>query len=338
MAWKETVASGMGATSASSRPDSLLDNVNILGDPAGGLGYVSGHSAVAVALATVSSPYLRRRARRVAWALAAAVCLARMYVGAHLPLDVLGGAALGWAAGALVHLVIGAPQSRPPVGRVRKALRAHGIEVRKLLPVQPQARRSTCLVSGDSPGPGVFVKVVAHEWRDTDLLYRTWRRVRRAGRPARHGLPVHEAQHEALMGQLARAAGARVPEVLLVTSFAGGAGLLVQRRIDGRTLAGLGSDRINDDLIADLRRQVAALHRGGLAHHDLNSDNIMIDRDGMTWLVDFDQAVAGADCRRIAGDDQALDATLAELAGPAAVNARRAPPCTDTGETPTREP
>jgi glycosyltransferase 2 family protein len=45
------------------RPDSLLDNVNILGDPAGGLGYVSGHSAVAVALATVSSPYLGRRAR-----------------------------------------------------------------------------------------------------------------------------------------------------------------------------------------------------------------------------------------------------------------------------------
>jgi hypothetical protein len=64
----------------------------------------------------------------------------------------------------------------------------------------------------------------------------------------------------------------------------------------------------------------------------------MIDRDGMTWLVDFDQAVAGADCGRIAGDDQALDATLADLAGPAAVNARRAPPRTDPGETPTREP
>jgi glycosyltransferase 2 family protein len=320
------------------RPDSLLDKVNILGEPAGGLGYVSGHSAVAVALATVSSPYLGRRARRAAWALAAAVCLSRMYVGAHLPLDVLGGAALGWAAGALVHLVIGAPQSRPPVGRVREALRAHGIEVRELLPVHPQAQRSTCLVSGDSPGPGVFVKVVAREWRDTDLLYRTWRRLRHAGRPARQGLPVHEAEHEALMGLLARAAGARVPKVLLVTSFANGAGLLVQERIDGRTLAGLGSDRINDDLLTDLRRQVAALHRDGLAHQDLNGDNIMIDRDGMTWLVDFDQAVAGADCGRIAGDDQALDATLADLAGPAAVNARRAPPCTDPGETPTREP
>src|SRR6266516_838827 len=104
------------------RPDSLLEQVNILGEPAGGLGYVSGHSAVAVALA-------------------AAVCLSRMYVGAHLPLDVLGGAALGWAAGALVHLVVGAPESRPPAGRVREVLRAHGIEVHELSPVQPQARR-----------------------------------------------------------------------------------------------------------------------------------------------------------------------------------------------------
>ena len=246
------------------RPDSLLEKVHILGEPAGGLGYVSGHSAVAVALATVASPYLGRRARRVAWALAAAVCLTRMYVGAHLPLDVLGGAALGWAAGALVHLVIGAPESRPPVGRVRDALWAYGIEVRELLPVRPQARRSTCLVSRDSPGPGVFVKVVAREWRDTDLLYRTWRRLRRAGRPARQGLPVHEAEHEALMGLLARAAGVRVPGVLLVTCFGNGAGLLVQER--------------------------------------------------------------------------ALDATLADLARPAAVNAARAPPRTDPGETPAREP
>ncbi|HXP13801.1 MAG TPA: phosphatase PAP2 family protein, partial [Actinomycetes bacterium] len=67
------------------RPQTLLDDVHILGEPARGLGYVSGHSAVAVALATVASPYLGRRARRVAWILAGCVCLARMYVGAHLP-------------------------------------------------------------------------------------------------------------------------------------------------------------------------------------------------------------------------------------------------------------
>jgi undecaprenyl-diphosphatase len=297
------------------RPDSLLDGVHILGEPAGGLGYVSGHSAVAVALATVSSPYLGRRGRRVAWALAAAVCIARMYVGAHLPYDVLGGAALGWAAGALVHLVLGAPDGRPSVGRIRAALQAHGIEVGELRPLHPLTSRSTRFISGGDPDPGVFVKVVTREWRDTDLLYRAWRRLRRARRPTRQGTPAHEVEHEALMAMLARDAGVRAPAVPLVTTFGNGAGLLVEDRIDGSTLAEQDAHRIDDGLLTDLREQVAALHRRRIAHQDLTGGNVMVDRDGQVWLVDFDQAVAGADDAQIAPDERALDRMLADVAG-----------------------
>jgi undecaprenyl-diphosphatase len=296
------------------RPDSLLGDVHILGAPAGGLGYVSGHSAVAVALATVASPYLGRRGRRVAWALAISVCVARMYVGAHLPFDVLGGAALGWAAGALVHLVLGAPESRPSVGRVRSALRAHGVEVGELRPVHPQASRSSRFISAGDPDPGVFVKVVVREWRDTDLTYRAWRWVRHTGHPIRQGTPAHEVDHEALMAMLARAAGVRAPETPLVTSFGNGAGLLVERRIEGSTLAGLGTDRVDDRLAADLRGQLAALHAARLAHQDLTGDNVMVDGERRAWLIDFDQAAAGASDAQIARDQQALDAMLADLA------------------------
>jgi undecaprenyl-diphosphatase len=294
------------------RPDSLLDDVHILGEPAGGLGYVSGHSAVAVALATVASPYLGRRARRVAWALAVAVCVCRMYVGAHLPYDVLGGAALGWAAGALVHLVLGAPESRPPIGRVRAALRAHGIEVGELRPVHPQATRSTRFVSGGDPDPGIFVKVVVREWRDTDLIYRAWLWVRHAGRPARAGAPAHDVEHEALMALLARAAGARVPDVPLVASFGNGAGLLVEERVDGRPLAELPAGEVGDGLAADLRAQVAAMRRRRIAHQDLTGDNVLVDGAGRAWLVDFDLAVAGADDARLARDQRSLEALIAD--------------------------
>lgn len=67
----------------------------IVRDSATGWGYVSGHSAVAFALYAVAAPHLRPQWRRASLGLAAFVALARIYAGAHLPLDVVGGAALG---------------------------------------------------------------------------------------------------------------------------------------------------------------------------------------------------------------------------------------------------
>lgn len=79
--------------------------VTIRGVTDDGYGFPSGHSAVAFALATVITPHLRGRWRAVPVALATVVALARLYVGAHLPLDVVGGAALGIAVGELVRAV-----------------------------------------------------------------------------------------------------------------------------------------------------------------------------------------------------------------------------------------
>ncbi len=75
-----------------------------------GLGFVSGHATVAFACAAVIAPYLPRRWRVVAWVLAVTVALSRVVVGAHLPLDVVGGAALGLLLASLWHLAVGAPR------------------------------------------------------------------------------------------------------------------------------------------------------------------------------------------------------------------------------------
>ncbi|MGH2807978.1 MAG: phosphatase PAP2 family protein [Actinomycetota bacterium] len=75
-----------------------------------GIGFPSGHIAVAAALTVVLTPYLRGRWRYVPAALAVVVCIGRMYVGAHTPLDLFGGAALGILAGSLANLVIGGPR------------------------------------------------------------------------------------------------------------------------------------------------------------------------------------------------------------------------------------
>lgn len=77
------------------RPIALLAGVRTRGHEPTGLGYLSGHAAVSVALAAAAWPHLGAGGRRATLGLTSAVGLARIYVGAHLPLDVAGGAALG---------------------------------------------------------------------------------------------------------------------------------------------------------------------------------------------------------------------------------------------------
>ena len=89
------------------RPHALLSHVKIRGAEAYGLGFVSGHAAVLSALATVAWPWLGRGSRIIACVLVVVVMLARLYVGAHLPLDVVGGVGLGLAVGGAVRLLLG---------------------------------------------------------------------------------------------------------------------------------------------------------------------------------------------------------------------------------------
>ncbi|MBW3575119.1 MAG: phosphatase PAP2 family protein [Actinobacteria bacterium] len=92
------------------RPASFFDDVDLRGSLGQGndlgLGFPSGHVTVATAMAIVAFPYLTLRWRVVAVILAAIVAFARLYFGAHFPLDALGGVALGVAIAAIVHLAL----------------------------------------------------------------------------------------------------------------------------------------------------------------------------------------------------------------------------------------
>lgn len=87
------------------RPVALLPGTHRRGREPAGLGYLSGHAAVAVTLGAVAIPRLRPIGRGFALTAIPLVGLTRVYVGAHLPLDVAGGMALGLAVEATASLV-----------------------------------------------------------------------------------------------------------------------------------------------------------------------------------------------------------------------------------------
>ena len=78
------------------RPAALIPGTRVRGREAAGLGYLSGHAGVAIALGAAAFPRLGKVGRAVTLSAASLVGLTRIYVGAHLPLDVAGGAALGF--------------------------------------------------------------------------------------------------------------------------------------------------------------------------------------------------------------------------------------------------
>jgi undecaprenyl-diphosphatase len=298
------------------RPVALLDGVVVRGFDTG-LGYPSGHVAVAAALATAAGPWLPRPARRAAWWVAWLVALGRVYAGAHLPLDVLGGAALGWAVAAAVHLALGAPGGLPTGSAVRQGLRAAGIQPDGLQPVVGDARGSVPFVVDARDGRRLFVKAVGPEQRDADLLYKLWRwaAFREVEDETPFATPKQAVEHEAYLGLLAARAGVRTPPVVAATPAEDGHMLLVQAYVAGQTLDHLDPAGVDDGLLEAVWAEVGRLRAAGIAHRDLRLANLLVDADNRPWLLDFGFAEAAASPRRLARDVAELLTSLAGLVG-----------------------
>ena len=93
-------AKGVKAILERERPSAYLPEIDVREGDGTGLGYVSGHSAVAAALAVMAMAVLPRRWRPVAVLGTGLVGLARIVHGVHLPADVVG----GWSLGTLIAL------------------------------------------------------------------------------------------------------------------------------------------------------------------------------------------------------------------------------------------
>ena len=97
------------------RPLAVIPGLDTHGYPREphGNAFPSAHTAVAVALVAALWPWMDRRQRVAGVALAFLVGANRIYIGAHWPLDVVGGATAGMVAASLSWLIESIRRSTP---------------------------------------------------------------------------------------------------------------------------------------------------------------------------------------------------------------------------------
>ncbi len=319
-----------------------------------------------VTLMLLCDDALPRPWRRTAvWTVGLAVGL-RIASGTGLALDLLLAWTHGWIVTVLTRLTLGIPSKMPSPGELWLALSDVGITVDRLRPVR-SARPGRLLADG-ATGP-LFLKVRSADDRDADRLYRRYQRLRYQGLGELRTVGDLRSlvEQEALASWAAERAGVRTPATVGLTAVGDDSVVLAQDAVGGATLeelvrrvpgvpaipggpdatsavgardaAGLLGDdlatldpgaELDDRMLRDLWRQVAVLRRHRIAHRALRPDNVVVDRDGTCWIVDFSDAVVGAGRRALDLDvveglvslsmslpaERVVAAAVAELGGP----------------------
>ncbi|GAB3057638.1 lysylphosphatidylglycerol synthase transmembrane domain-containing protein [Micromonospora schwarzwaldensis] len=313
------LATAVKATVARQRPAALLTDVVLRETITGRLGYPSGHVAVATALALVAARAGGPRWHRAAWTMIGLVAVARIHVGAHLPIDVVGGVLVGWLAVCLTRLLVGEVGPQRSVPALRAALRRRGFEAVRLTPIHGDARGSQPWQAVTTDGRQLFVKVTGGEQRDADWVYKLYRRMRyRHLADAPPYLSARQqSEHETCLTLLAERAGVRIPAVVTTAAMPGDDAVLVQEFIDAAPLHAVVGP-VPLAAVRDAWEQVARLHRAGIAHRDLRAANVLVGRD-RTHLVDLGFGADDASAEQRARDVVELMVALSTRVDPASV-------------------
>lgn len=296
-------------------PALRLARVVLHGNSAPGLAFPASHVAVTAALATVAAPYLSRSARRSCWLVVALIGIARIYVGLHLPIDVIGGLAVGWMLGSTVNLVVGVPARGPSTTQLRDLLRTLGLQPGTVEPVTTIGDRHLCR-TGD--GGSYLVKTIDWNGPDQDWLYGLWRLVafRELHGPTLPGSPDHRADHEAHLALLAQRGGVRTPALVAIRHLGKQASLVVRQWVEATPVSDLPDGEVTDSVLADAWRQLDAVHNAGILHRNLRAEHLLVDAGERVWVTGWGAAEAGTDPDEQSADVAELAVVLTARAGP----------------------
>jgi uncharacterized membrane protein YbhN (UPF0104 family) len=278
--------------------------------------YLAVRLALATAVVVVASPYMARPFRYLGRLVVGLGAMAGVALGTSLPIGMVAAFAVGIGSAAIVHLLFGSPAGRPTLDQVADALAELGVEATRLrqAPLEP---RGVAIVTAQAPdGRTLLVKIYGRDAWDGQLLASAWSSLWYRGDTPHLALGRRQqVEHEAFVTLLAERAKVAVLPVV-AAGMASERDALLVTEASGRPLPTLDPHEIDDQLLADIWRNLGRLHALGVAHRRLNAARIVIRPDRTPAFGDFGgAAVAAADDDLAADRAQVLVAT-ALAAGP----------------------
>ncbi len=304
------------------RPSELLPNVNLRENLDSIVGYPSGHAAVVTALGVVAYMYTPKKFHPfITWTIIL-VCISRLYLGMHFPMDLVGGFGVGLAIASIINYAFGDTQGKyVPAKIIRSKLSDLNISIKSIERASLDARGSTPFLVKVNEGSDLFVKVVDKSNNVADWLFKLSRKVlyRRLEDEAPFLTPKRQLEHEAYVAGLALSNGSRTPKIRGIVHIKEDMWAMAQEMIPGKSLDKISGDRITTKLLDEIWRQVKILHDAKIIHRDLRAANIFLDNNEQPWIIDFGFSEASVGKYAFYRDTVELIASLSLIANPSDV-------------------
>ncbi len=289
-----------------------------IGSADGSAGFPSFALAASAAAITVANPYLVSPLRKCGRWLIGIAWISALALGTAVAGAALCAVAIGWAAGALVHLAFGSPDGTPSLHDLGESLRSIGVDA---TPGNVEVRHGVTFARARTPDDRELdVQVHGRDSWDSQFFVKIWRLVfyRSGGRNVTVNRR-HQIEHQAYLTLFAEREGASVTPFVAAAMDSRGDALFVSERKG----SGLGRDdeEIGDAVLADAWRSLGRLHDAGIRHGGITPDNLQV-AGGRVFLGNFDRAtIDWGDTSRRLDEAQLLTSTAVAVGSDRAVAA-----------------